>query len=171
MLLLVVISLAFAWLLWPYYGAVLWGTILAVLFEPVHVGLLRRTGERPTWAALTTLLLIVLIVVLPLLLLTGTLVRETALVYERVQNGELSIARYFEQMIAALPAWISDAAAAARHRRPGSAGAEAAGRVDPQAARRSRRRRSASVRTRSNSSSSFFIMLYLRSSCCATARR
>src|SRR6266850_5352059 len=35
LLLVVVISLAFAWILWPFFGAVLWGTILAIMFAPL----------------------------------------------------------------------------------------------------------------------------------------
>ena len=31
--LVIAISLAFAWILWPFYGAVLWGTVLAIVFR------------------------------------------------------------------------------------------------------------------------------------------
>jgi hypothetical protein len=34
LLLTVAISLAFAWILWPFYGAVLWATILTIVFAP-----------------------------------------------------------------------------------------------------------------------------------------
>ncbi len=42
-LLIVAVSLAFAWILWPFYGAVLWATILAILFTP------RIGGCRGPW--------------------------------------------------------------------------------------------------------------------------
>src|SRR5215510_13270214 len=35
LLLIVAVSVAFAWILWPFYGAVLWATILAIVFAPV----------------------------------------------------------------------------------------------------------------------------------------
>jgi hypothetical protein len=34
LVLLVVVTLAFAWILWPFFGAVLWGVILAIVFAP-----------------------------------------------------------------------------------------------------------------------------------------
>ena len=36
LLLLVSISLAFAWILWPYFGAILWASILGILFRPLY---------------------------------------------------------------------------------------------------------------------------------------
>ncbi|MCJ9713665.1 hypothetical protein LWS69_31930, partial [Bordetella hinzii] len=43
--LLIAVSLAFLWLLWPFYGAVFWGTILAIIFSPLH-----RKLARGPWA-------------------------------------------------------------------------------------------------------------------------
>ena len=45
--LVVVVSLAFAWILWPFYGAILWATILATVFAPAH----RRRDALPRRAA------------------------------------------------------------------------------------------------------------------------
>ena len=36
LLLLAGVTLAFAWLLWPFYGAVFWGAILAIIFAPLQ---------------------------------------------------------------------------------------------------------------------------------------
>jgi predicted PurR-regulated permease PerM len=108
LLLLVGISIAFLWVLFPFYGAVLWGTILSVLFAPLYYRLVKRFRGRRTWAALATLGVILLIVVLPLMVLTGSLVQETASVVARVQSGDLSFARYFERIVGALPAWVTD---------------------------------------------------------------
>ena len=44
LLLLAGVTLAFAWLLWPFYGAVFWGAILAIIFAPLQ----RRCAR---WAA------------------------------------------------------------------------------------------------------------------------
>lgn len=104
--LLILVSLAFAWVLWPLQGAVFWGAVIAIVFAPVYRALLRRWNGRSNLAALATLVLIVLMVVLPLMLLTGALVREGAALYQRVQSGELNFARYFEQVLAVLPEWV-----------------------------------------------------------------
>src|SRR5690554_6961786 len=69
LLLLAPVSVAFATILLPFYGAVFWGTILAIIFQPVQRRLEARLGQRRGWAAALTLLIILLIVILPLSLL------------------------------------------------------------------------------------------------------
>lgn len=107
LLLLVAVTIAFVWVLWPFYGAVFWGAILALLFAPLYRVLLRRFKKRRTLAALGTVTIILLLVILPLALVSGLLVQEAAAVYQRVQSGELSVSRYFQQIHAALPAWVT----------------------------------------------------------------
>ena len=46
LLLLVAVSLAFAWILWPLSGAILWGTVFAIVFAPLYRRLLRSTRQR-----------------------------------------------------------------------------------------------------------------------------
>jgi predicted PurR-regulated permease PerM len=106
--LLIAVSAAFVWILLPFGGAVFWGAVIAIVFAPVQQALLRRWNQRPTLAALATLAFIVLMVVLPLTLLTGKLVKEGAAFYQRLQSGELDFARYFEQVVAVLPAGLHD---------------------------------------------------------------
>ena len=36
LVLVVAISLAFGWIVWPFFGAVLWATVLAILFSPLY---------------------------------------------------------------------------------------------------------------------------------------
>jgi len=64
-LLLVIVSIAFAWVLLPFVGAIFWGAILAVIFMPVNQWMLDRMGGRRNLAALTTLFIIVLMVIIP----------------------------------------------------------------------------------------------------------
>src|SRR5690606_6179410 len=68
-ILLLIVTLAFGRLLLPYYGAVFWGTILAISFMPLHRRLLTRLPGRPNLSALLTVLLVLLLVILPLTLL------------------------------------------------------------------------------------------------------
>ena len=105
--LIIAVSLAFAWILWPFYGAVLWATILAILFTPLYRRLSRSLGRRGTLAALATVLIILMIVVLPLTLITTLLLQEGFSVYERIQSGELNFGRHFQQVLGALPAWVT----------------------------------------------------------------
>ena len=108
LLLLIVVTLAFGWVLWPFSGAVFWGAILALLFAPLYRKLLRGLGYRRTIAALLTLLLCLVIVILPLSIIAASLAREVAMVYQRIQSGQLDFPAYFQQVMDALPPWISE---------------------------------------------------------------
>jgi predicted PurR-regulated permease PerM len=107
LLLLVAVSLAFAWILWPLFGAILWGVILAIVFTPMYRRLRRSLRQRRTLAALATLGIILLLVILPLTLVTALLVQEGAGVYQRIQSGEFDLGRYFQQTFNALPGWVT----------------------------------------------------------------
>jgi predicted PurR-regulated permease PerM len=107
LLLLVAVTLAFGWILVPFFGAVFWGVVMAILFAPLYRKLVPRLKGRRTSAALLTMAVILVIVILPLGLITGALVREGAAVYERIQNGELNFANYFAQVYAVLPHWLT----------------------------------------------------------------
>ncbi|MBI2726415.1 MAG: AI-2E family transporter [Polaromonas sp.] len=107
LLLLLLVSLAFLWVLWPFYGAVFWGAIFAMMFTPLFIRLLARMRGKRTPAALVTLAIILVLVILPLGLVASLLVQEAMAVYQRVQSGELNISRYFQQVYDALPAWAN----------------------------------------------------------------
>jgi predicted PurR-regulated permease PerM len=106
-ILLVVLTIAFAAVIWPFYGAVFWGGVLALMFQPLYRRLLARMRGRPTLAALATLAIIMLIVVLPLALVTVSLVQEATGLYARVKSGEVNFGGYFEQIVAAMPSWMT----------------------------------------------------------------
>jgi len=105
--LLVLVSLAFFWVLWPYYGAVFWGAVLAIIFNALFLRLLRKMPVKRTIAALLTLSIILVLVILPVGLITALLTQEAASVYQRVQTGELSFTRYSQQIYSALPVWVT----------------------------------------------------------------
>ncbi|AGI24633.1 AI-2E family transporter [Pseudomonas sp. MT3] len=106
LLLLAVVTIAFAWLLLPFYGAVFWGTILAIIFAPLQRRLRVRLHGRNNLAALISLTICLLIVILPMTFIAGALVQEGATVYQRLKSGELNFVTYFQQVMAALPDWV-----------------------------------------------------------------
>ena len=108
LVLLIAISLAFAWILWPFYGAILWAIVFATVFAPAHRRVLASIRQSPNLAALTSLLLIVTIVLLPLTLTAMSLVQETTTLYERIEKGELDFGGSLSQLLNALPAWAAD---------------------------------------------------------------
>ena len=107
LVLVVAVSLAFGWILWPFFGAVLWGTVLAILFAPLYRRLSTSMRQRRNLAALTTLAIVLVMVILPLSLIVAALVQEAASVYAKIQSRDLSLGQYFQEVYDALPAWAT----------------------------------------------------------------
>ena len=107
LLLVVAVTLAFAWILWPFYGAIFWATVLAILFTPLYRRLSRSMRQRRTLATLATVMIILVLVILPAAVITGLLLQEGFGVYERIQSGELNFGRYAQQLMGALPPWVT----------------------------------------------------------------
>ncbi|MGV3742664.1 MAG: AI-2E family transporter [Burkholderiaceae bacterium] len=103
LVLLVLVSLAFGWILMPFYGAVFWAAVLAILFAPFQRWLLRRNNQRHNSAALMTLLLCLLLVILPITLISMSLVQEASQIVAKVRSGEIDFSLYFKQMVDSLP--------------------------------------------------------------------
>jgi len=101
--LLALVSVAFFWLLLPFYSAVFWATILAILFHPMQRRVTLLFGDRQSLAALFSLAVIVLIVILPVALLSSMLIEQGQNFYQRISSGDVDIASYFEQVVNALP--------------------------------------------------------------------
>jgi predicted PurR-regulated permease PerM len=104
--LVVGVSLAFVWILRPYAGAILWGTVLAIVFAPLNRHLRDRLRQRRSAAAALTLLVIIVLVLFPVAMIVASLIDEGSAVYARIQSGELDVAAWFRQLYAALPAWL-----------------------------------------------------------------
>jgi predicted PurR-regulated permease PerM len=106
LLLLAIVTLGFLWILTPYFGAVFWAMAFAILFESLYRRFLGVTKQKPTAAALLTLLLIVVMVLIPVGLIAASLVREASMVYEMVNSGQINFGEYFQRIIHALPDWV-----------------------------------------------------------------
>lgn len=105
--LLVAASSAMAYILLPFFTSIMWGSIFALLFAPLFRWLLPRVKNRPTVAALITLLVVLVIVILPLVLVATSLVREAGVIYQRLQTGEWNPALFFHGVFDALPHWVT----------------------------------------------------------------
>ncbi|UBM23740.1 AI-2E family transporter [Pseudomonas sp. p1(2021b)] len=103
--LLALVTIAFVWILLPFYGAVFWAVILAILFAPLQRDLVLRLGRRRNLAAAVTLLVCLLIAVLPVIIISALLVQEGATIYQRIEKGELDIAGHIEGLKTLLPSF------------------------------------------------------------------
>ena len=106
--LLAAVTLAFGWILWPFYGAVFWAVILALLFSPLHRWLLARMPRRRNLAALAALGVCLLIAILPVTLIAVSLVQEASVMIQRARGGEMGFSHYFAQVMGVLPGWATD---------------------------------------------------------------
>ncbi|GLU25799.1 AI-2E family transporter [Brucella sp. NBRC 12950] len=102
-ILLALVTIAFAWLLIPYYSAVLWGVILALIFFPVQQRLVRLLRGRRNIAAFLSVLMCICLVIIPTLLIFGSLVQEGNSLYQRLSTREFDLNSYITRILAALP--------------------------------------------------------------------
>lgn len=107
-ILVVAVSFAFVWILWPFYGAILWATITAIVFAPLYRNLSQRMAQRRSLAAILTVIIIIMIVILPIALIGTFLAQEASGVYGRLQSGELDLVRFFQQILDTLPQWMTN---------------------------------------------------------------
>ena len=102
-LLLLIASIAFGWVVQDFLLPVFWAALLASLFFPVQRWLLARLGDRANACALLVLLLVVLIVILPLAFVGAAVTRESAAFYQRVTTGEIDLRAPLEWAQRSLP--------------------------------------------------------------------
>jgi len=103
--LLVAVSVALAWILLPFYGTLLWGAIIALLFAPVFQWLVPRCRNQRTVAAALTVLLVLLTAIIPLSLLSVALGREAMQVYENLQTEAGNPTAFLQRTYEELPDW------------------------------------------------------------------
>jgi predicted PurR-regulated permease PerM len=101
------VSIAFAMVVEPFFAAILWGVIVAIVFAPVHKAILAKMPRRTNTAALITLFLILAIVIVPAFVLGAALLQEAAFFYGKVQSGEVDFIRLFAQVQHSLPDWAT----------------------------------------------------------------
>ena len=106
-LLLAASALALGWILLPFYGAILWALILAMLFAPAYRRLLPRLKQRRNLSAGLVMLLVLVVGVLPFALVTASLAREASVVYQHIDSGDWNPAVYLRGLFDALPDWVT----------------------------------------------------------------
>ncbi|MBR7198443.1 AI-2E family transporter [Pseudomonas sp. CFBP13508] len=106
--LLVLVTVAFIWILLPFYGAVFWAVILGILFAPVQRRVQQKFGWPRNVTSLCTLSLCLVIAILPVIIVSILLVQEGATVYKNIESGELDIAAYLAQFKHSLPPYFQN---------------------------------------------------------------
>ena len=94
LILLITITLLFGWVIQPFFGAILWAVVIAVVFHPLQTKWSPHFGARKNLLAFAVLLLCTLMVILPLLFIAFSLAQEGANLYQKVQSGELDLSAH-----------------------------------------------------------------------------
>lgn len=101
---LILVTLAFIWLMLPFAGPIFWAVAIALIFHPVQNWLTGRLGDRRSLVALITLAICMTIVVIPVLVLSASLVAEGLGLYQKIQAGEIRPAEYLDRVVESFPA-------------------------------------------------------------------
>lgn len=104
----IVVSIAFGWVVSPFYGAILWAIVAAIVFAPFNR---RLAGVMPRWpntTALATLIFIVALVIVPAIMIGTSLVQEILNLYVSIQSNELDIGQRFAKVQKSLPFWMTN---------------------------------------------------------------
>jgi predicted PurR-regulated permease PerM len=94
--------------IWPYYEAIVWGTVVAIVFAPLYRRLRQAMRQKRNLAALASVLIILAIVILPLMLIASSLLQEASSLYDTITSGELNFGEYFQRILSALPTWATE---------------------------------------------------------------
>nr|WP_318382640.1 AI-2E family transporter [uncultured Enterobacter sp.] len=105
-LILFVVTLAFFDVLSPYFSAILWAAILAVIFQPLKNTLRDKIGGRNGIASLVTVLIICLIVFTPLAIILSSLAFEANVVYGKLQANNTQFPVVVADLLRHLPASV-----------------------------------------------------------------
>jgi len=97
------VSIAFVWVLIPFWGAIFWACVVAVIFYPVYQKLLSKLGDKPNRAALATLFIALIIVIIPALAIAYTFIQEGVAFYQQLDSGNINAGKLFNDVQTAFP--------------------------------------------------------------------
>jgi len=101
--LLLVVSLAFFWLIRGFLQPIFWAVALGIVVYPLHARLELRLHDRKGLAASISVVIVVVVVILPLIGLGAAVANEAAALYNRLQDGGFSAGDLFSKAEQRLP--------------------------------------------------------------------
>jgi len=107
--LLLLVTLAFLWILQPFFGALFWAYALTVLLHPMQKKYLSRLGDRPNTKAIVTLLAGLVLMILPIIFIATSFTAQVTDIVKMVESGKIDPQRYVtkaESHIPQLDSWL-----------------------------------------------------------------
>jgi len=106
--LLVLVTIAFIAVVLPFYSAIFWSVVFAIIFFPLHARLETGLHGRRNTAAALSVLICLCLVIIPGLIVLSSLVQQGNYLYQRINSGEIDVRRLLEQLQAALPMFVQE---------------------------------------------------------------
>lgn len=100
---LLLVSMAFIWVLKPFFSAIFWAALLAILFFPMRRRLSRYWPGHDNLVSLATLLVGVVVAILPVLFFVFAAIQEGVGFYQRLESGEINLVAYVDRMREGIP--------------------------------------------------------------------
>jgi predicted PurR-regulated permease PerM len=101
--LLLVVSLAFFWLIRGFLQPIFWAVALGIVVYPLHSRLEQRLHRRKALAAGISIVIVVIVVILPLIGLGAAVAQEGTALYERLQGDGHGIDGIFSRIEQRVP--------------------------------------------------------------------
>ncbi|CAA9892726.1 conserved membrane hypothetical protein [Candidatus Methylobacter favarea] len=99
----VLVTMAFFWLIKDYLLACFWAIILAVIFDPAYQRFKQYFKNSEKLPLFLTMLVIILVFVIPFLTITLRITEESAEYYKKIESGEINPQLYFQNILSFLP--------------------------------------------------------------------
>ncbi|HEX5934874.1 MAG TPA: AI-2E family transporter [Pseudorhizobium sp.] len=106
--LLVLVTIAFGAIIFPFYSAVFWALVFAIIFYPLHAWIERKLNGHSNMAAAVSVLVCLCLVIVPGLIILGSLVQQGNDLYQRIDSGEIDIRRHLTDLQQSLPLFAQD---------------------------------------------------------------
>ncbi|WP_234186786.1 AI-2E family transporter [Shinella sp. NM-101] len=105
---LTLVTIAFFAVVTPFYSAVLWAVIFAIIFFPVHARIERGLGNHRNFAALASVMACLCLVIVPGLVVLTSLVAQASQIYQRVESGDIDLPGLLKKLEDALPLFVRE---------------------------------------------------------------
>ncbi|ATN37704.1 hypothetical protein ACO34A_28465 (plasmid) [Rhizobium sp. ACO-34A] len=105
---LTLVSIAFVAVLWPFFSAILWAVVFAIIFFPLHARIERAVKGHENLAAGLSVLACLCLVIVPGLVVAISLANQANALFLRIQDGEFDLTDLLRRIENTLPLFIRE---------------------------------------------------------------
>lgn len=101
-MLLIVVSIAFVWILQPFFGAIFWAYALAIVVYPMQEAYFERFKNK-NLRAFICLMISVFFMVIPIVFVSISFTSQINDIVHQIDSGNINLREYFDQFKNAIP--------------------------------------------------------------------